>query len=403
MTRAPPESEMSELPRELSSYQDYIDGFFAHDGKIVDKWEQYLPIYFGEYARFARDGRPVRLLEIGVQNGGSLELWAKHLPPGSEILGVDIDPKVDELSFSGNIRAIVADSNDTERLAAELGPEPFDIIIDDGSHRSGDITRAFRFLFDRLKPGGIYVVEDLHAAYYPSHEGGFRLRTSAIEYFKDLIDALHTDYFMPWADIERGEFERLLNFNRWLGRISFYDSIVVVEKLGREKMLPYRRYLSGGTWSVVNPTDGLLEAPPAMLEGMRLGKATAGMVDLDLKHRVETVVAPQRELERLRTEHEELLARFAAAGRETAALHAERPGLDERNKQQAREFDGERQELVTRNLQLEDKLRHADRRIEWHEAERQQLRRERRQLLDHIAALKGADAEGGEAVRQAGD
>ena len=148
----------------------------------------------------SRERRPIRLLEIGVQNGGSLEVWSKYLPPDSTIIGIDIDPAVEKLNFNGNVRAFVADINDVDKVDRLIGPEPFDVIIDDGSHTSSDIISTFRRLFPRLALGGKYIVEDLHASYWKSHEGGLRLRSSSIEYFKDVVDALNADYF---------EFERL--------------------------------------------------------------------------------------------------------------------------------------------------------------------------------------------------
>jgi tRNA G46 methylase TrmB len=81
--------------------------YFGHEGKLVDKWEQYLEVYRIELSRFVEKEHPVRLLEIGVQNGGSLELWAKYLPPQSKIIGIDIDPKVGQLSFDDNISVFV--------------------------------------------------------------------------------------------------------------------------------------------------------------------------------------------------------------------------------------------------------------------------------------------------------
>src|SRR5206468_3414241 len=67
-----------------------VDTFLGHDGHVSDKWEHYLAIYELELARFGAN--PIHLLEIGVQNGGSLEIWAKYLPTGSSIVGLDIDP-----------------------------------------------------------------------------------------------------------------------------------------------------------------------------------------------------------------------------------------------------------------------------------------------------------------------
>ena len=40
-----------------------------------------------------------------------------------------------------------------------------DIIIDDGSHIVYDQVISFKSLFNKLNPGGIYVIEDLHTSY----------------------------------------------------------------------------------------------------------------------------------------------------------------------------------------------------------------------------------------------
>ena len=49
-----------------------------HTGKVSDKWALYLEVYdraFGPYRE-----RPVSLVEVGVQNGGSLEIWSRYFP-----------------------------------------------------------------------------------------------------------------------------------------------------------------------------------------------------------------------------------------------------------------------------------------------------------------------------------
>ena len=66
--------------------------FIEHEDYASDKWEHYLPIYEVVFSRSTALGQPIRLLEIGVQNGGSLQVWSKYLPEGSTIVGIDIDP-----------------------------------------------------------------------------------------------------------------------------------------------------------------------------------------------------------------------------------------------------------------------------------------------------------------------
>src|SRR5947207_11626406 len=50
--------------------------FFAHRGRIMQKWVHYLGLYDAYLAPFR--GRPVRILEIGVNRGGSLQLWREY-------------------------------------------------------------------------------------------------------------------------------------------------------------------------------------------------------------------------------------------------------------------------------------------------------------------------------------
>ena len=56
----------------------------------IHKWMHYLPVY--ESALSAFRSRPIRMLEIGVARGGSLQMWRRYLHPESEIVGIDIDP-----------------------------------------------------------------------------------------------------------------------------------------------------------------------------------------------------------------------------------------------------------------------------------------------------------------------
>jgi SAM-dependent methyltransferase len=237
--------------------------FFEHGGRSIDKWEQYLGIYAHELAPLIAANQPVRLLEIGVQNGGSLELWAKYLPVGSEIIGVDIDPKVGDLSFEGNVRAFVADATDQAAMLAAIGDKTFDVIIDDGSHRSPDVIAAFRALYNRLAYGGKFIVEDMHASYWASHEGGFRDAFSAVEFFKGLVDALNADHL---EDVPAKTAEELRRYNRSLARICFYDSVIVVDKLPARKDVPYRRLLSGLLAEVVEPFKGITDMPAQHVE-----------------------------------------------------------------------------------------------------------------------------------------
>jgi SAM-dependent methyltransferase len=260
--------------------------FFQHDGKLSDKWEQYLSIYEIELKRFVAEAKPVRLLEIGVQNGGSLEIWSKYLPPGSTVIGVDIDPKVQNLRFEGNVQAFVADINDSEKVERLIGADPFDIVIDDGSHTSRDIIAAFKSLFSRVSPGGKYIVEDLHASYWSSHGGGLRLRSSSIEYLKDIVDALNADHFRSEDTVSTTERLELQKLGKQIARVTFYDSVAVIEKLIKEKEQPYRHLISGQHALVEDPLDFIVAAPTELIQSWLLGETAARSINLALKNKL---------------------------------------------------------------------------------------------------------------------
>jgi cellulose synthase/poly-beta-1,6-N-acetylglucosamine synthase-like glycosyltransferase/glycosyltransferase involved in cell wall biosynthesis len=235
--------------------------FFSHRGNVSDKWEHYLGIYDAELARFVTRGQPVHLLEIGVQNGGSLQVWSKYLPPGSSVVGIDIDPSCADLSLGENVRVAIADASDPVAIDRVLGDDRFDVIIDDGSHRSEDIVATFEACFDRLLPGGLYVIEDLHCSYFTSHGGGFRRPDAVMEWLKNLTDSLNADHFQndAAATAAASELHRLRVWGSQIARIAFFDSVTVVEKLAARKLKPYRRVIAGHAAPVSNISTDLVQ------------------------------------------------------------------------------------------------------------------------------------------------
>ncbi|NTW52387.1 MAG: class I SAM-dependent methyltransferase, partial [Chlorobiaceae bacterium] len=77
-----------------------------HQGKVSDKWRLYLDVYDRIFDSY-RD-EPVNLLEIGIQNGGSLELWSKYFRNGKLFVGCDINKACEKLRYDDErIKVIV--------------------------------------------------------------------------------------------------------------------------------------------------------------------------------------------------------------------------------------------------------------------------------------------------------
>jgi hypothetical protein len=157
--------------------------------------------YTHHYERHLRHlrRRSLRLLEIGVGGydsptwgGASLRMWRDYFPHG-EIHGLDINEK---LIHEPRIQIHRGDQADEDFMRA-LGHEhgPFDIIVDDGSHRNAHIRASFAALFrDHLAPGGMYVIEDMATAYDPQYGGGpVGHPGTSVELVKSLVDDVNVE------------------------------------------------------------------------------------------------------------------------------------------------------------------------------------------------------------------
>jgi hypothetical protein len=131
-----------------------------HYGQFYDK-------YFSEY----RDSKKV--LEIGIDTGISIQAWLDYFPAAT-IYGTDItiqnnlrfnDPDNRVVLFSGDQGNI----EDLNKFISTYGGD-FDIIIDDGGHTMQQQQLTLKTYFPYLKPGGMYVVEDLHTSYIVGHQ-----------------------------------------------------------------------------------------------------------------------------------------------------------------------------------------------------------------------------------------
>lgn len=104
---------------------------------------------------------PVKLFEIGVDTGASLFMWADYFNNGT-IYAIDIEDK--KFISEERIHVEQGSQSDPEFLNKVFSDIVFDIIIDDGSHKVDHQQISLKELFKRLRPGGFYILEDLHTS-----------------------------------------------------------------------------------------------------------------------------------------------------------------------------------------------------------------------------------------------
>lgn len=129
-------------------------------------WNGWIHNYCDFYQSFLE---PIRLsakkvLEIGVWRGGSVKMWRDYFP-NAEIVGFDLDLSEVKGELGERITLVQGDQTNREQLAA-LGDD-FDLIVDDGGHTMEQQQVTLAVMFPKLRPGGFYILEDLHTSFLP--------------------------------------------------------------------------------------------------------------------------------------------------------------------------------------------------------------------------------------------
>jgi len=170
------------------------DLYQNHFGKVTQKWS----IYFDQYEEKLRPYKelPIKFFEIGIENGGSLEIFSKYFLNAELILGCDINHDCAKLEYEKpNTKVVIGDANKESIKNEIIKYSKFDIIIDDGSHSSVDTVKAFCNYFNYLKEDGLFIIEDMHCSYWEKWGGGIFYPISSIGFFKKLVDIINYEHW----------------------------------------------------------------------------------------------------------------------------------------------------------------------------------------------------------------
>jgi cephalosporin hydroxylase len=199
-----------------------LEKYFKENNKRrIFKWNHYFEIYNRHFSRFRN--KKINILEIGVLHGGSLQMWKSYFGPQAMIFGIDIDPRCKQFDEE-NIRIFTGSQSDRGFLEEVKKQIPrIDILIDDGGHEMDQQITSFEMLFDHINDDGIYVCEDLHTSYWPDFKGGYKKPGTFIEYSKNFIDEINAFH-------SQTEQHKVNSFTRSVHSITYYDSMIVIEK-----------------------------------------------------------------------------------------------------------------------------------------------------------------------------
>ncbi|MEM9966589.1 MAG: class I SAM-dependent methyltransferase [Pseudomonadota bacterium] len=175
-----------------------LANFHGSDKGLIKEAHHYTKLY--EMLLYPYRDKPVSILELGLQIGGpeqrkpvdrkttklpSINMWIEYLP-FARIFGLDIS---DFSWFSHErftfIRCDMDNREEIAQAARNIG-QSLDFIIDDASHASNHQQYAFLEFWPWLKPGGLYIIEDLHWQSPVYETPGF---TKTNHLFRSYVDA----------------------------------------------------------------------------------------------------------------------------------------------------------------------------------------------------------------------
>ena len=237
----------------MSLWQDV----HRHDkSKLVNKFSHYHPIYERELSD--KINKSLTILEIGVSQGGSLQMWKRFFGPYSTIIGIDIN-KRHKKHEGERIHVRIGDQSDKkflDEIIKEFGAP--DVVIDDGSHIMKHVIKSFRYLYPKISKNGVYIVEDLYTAYRKEFGGGIDSPNNFVNISKDFVDQLYacnipksklTPDFITYNTLSINFYNGIIVFRRGKPQpvvhelVGNPDIIYRLSKFVPKKLVPYAKRL----------------------------------------------------------------------------------------------------------------------------------------------------------------
>lgn len=187
--------------------------------------------YTATYTQWFESRRmePIKILEIGLGAGGSVRTWREYFPNGEiyaiEYCGDEYKDlwKSPSLDIEG-VKIIIGSQSDPKTW--EQIPNGFDYIIDDGSHIPEDVMKSVELGFYKLKPHGLWFIEDTHCNFHKNYTDSDKL----YPWIADLIVKQQIPNISTDGNFYRNRGFMPLGLARDIYSYHFYKSMIILEK-----------------------------------------------------------------------------------------------------------------------------------------------------------------------------
>jgi SAM-dependent methyltransferase len=137
------------------------------------------PWMIDAYVALLETLQPRNIFELGIFKGGSC-VFFHRLARARKLVAIELDRQrvfavdnyIKQQELENSLVPIYGvDQADRQRLNEivdeQFGHEQLDLVIDDASHFLDETRSSFNSLFPRLRPGGVYIIEDWSWAHGP--------------------------------------------------------------------------------------------------------------------------------------------------------------------------------------------------------------------------------------------
>ena len=188
---------------------------FKNSENFSTKHIKYFDVYESLLEKFR--GKDITFVEIGVLNGGSLDVWKEYFSKKSRIIGIDLNPQCKKFQRD-NIEIYIGSQSDQDfwkYFFDKVGP--VDIIIDDGGHTNIQQIMTAINCIPNINNNGMLIVEDVHASYMKEFNNPSKY--SFFYFSKKKVDDINSLF----PGLKKMKF----SLNKYIYSIEFFESIVV--------------------------------------------------------------------------------------------------------------------------------------------------------------------------------